>query len=445
MKLGRRTVSTRRGVIAAGCGVAALAAVLCVAGDLAQAAPAGGPDVTVFDFTDVSSYGSANGFAAYSLGTVACNRGDAPLNWCDHDSGCAPGAQAEDHPVIAQNLYRLKDGRFQQIGMSWLKHGFFAANWTAAGCAGSTGQSCQMPAAGGSQLGVGCVDPYTASLNGSRPLGPRSEVNATTGAFPFPPMSPDGPYAIYDQRIKVATADVDSALNPGATFWIEGQYVAGDDAGTGNALNNASHRQVTVGVAPSYTLAMTGAFVEKQPAIFAWASQDPAVDLVDVDVPGPIVERFQAARKVTDLGGGVWHYEYAVHNQNSDRSARAFTVEFPGTTHFTNVGFHAVEHHSGEPYAVDDWLVSTATNQISWSTDSFGANPNANALRFATMFNFWFDADQPPSPAIGHTLGLFKPGAPAALVFSFDNKLFFDGFESGDTGAWSAALNAGRG
>ena len=72
---------------------------------------------------------------------------------------------------------------------------------------------------------------------------------------------------------------------------------------------------------------MTGSFFERQPAIGVWKQQDPSVELINVDVPGAVTERFHVARKVTDLGRGLWHYEYAVHNLNSDRGARAFEVE----------------------------------------------------------------------------------------------------------------------
>ena len=42
---------------------------------------------------------------------------------------------------------------------------------------------------------------------------------------------------------------------------------------------------------------------------------------------------FILASKVTDLGDGSWHYEYALHNLNSHRSARAFRVPIPDGGH----------------------------------------------------------------------------------------------------------------
>ena len=48
----------------------------------------------------------------------------------------------------------------------------------------------------------------------------------------------------------------------------------------------------------------------------------------------------------------------------------------------------------------------------------FATAPNGNALRFATLYNFWFDATTGPAEANG-TVGLFRPGTagqPNALV-----------------------------
>ena len=399
------------------------------------------PDVTVFDFTDLGSYGSADGYASYAVGTRSCNRGSTPLNWCDqNNNGCAAGATPTDHPVIAQNLYRLKSGRFEQVGMSWLKHGFVSTNSTTPGCTGAGGQTCTQPPEGGDQLGVGCTDPYQASLNSSRPLGRRSEVDASTGEFPLP-NSPGGPYTVYDQRIRVATSDMDAAQNPGALYFAEAQYVAPDDAIAGNGLNNASYQRVTVGGPPGYSIGETGSFFEGSSAIEAWPAQDVLVERVNADVPGSVpLQRFQVARKVTNPSPGLWHYEYAIRNHNSDRAAQAFAIDFPEGTSVTNTGFSSIESHSGEPYSTTDWTIAVdaPTSVVSWSTETFATNPNANALRWATMYNFWFDADS--ELPVSHTLSLFKPGTPNDIVFWEGNTIFVDGFESNDTTAWSLAF-----
>ena len=105
------------------------------------------PDVTVIYLGSTSNWGAAGGVRAYSVGTTSCNIGNAPVAWCD-SSGCAGGLQNNDHPVIAQNIYRLKDGRFSQIGMSWLKHGWLSTNSPDGACG-----SCVSPPGGGDQLG----------------------------------------------------------------------------------------------------------------------------------------------------------------------------------------------------------------------------------------------------------------------------------------------------
>ena len=368
------------------------------------------PDVTVIGLSGIINHGAVGGVRAYSIGTVACNSGTAPLEWCNESGGCGEGTTDDDHPVIAQNLFRLEGGRFQQIGMSWLKHGFRSTNDPDPACG-----DCVQPPLVSDQLGVGCTDTYSAGLNGSRPLGMRSEVDAATGTFPYP-FTEKPPEDRTSQRIRVSESDLDPALHPGARYWMEAHYVAADDAAARNGFNNASHREVTVS-GGSFDVSFSGATVRELPAIAAWALADPEVDLVPVQVPGSRPpERFHVARKATPAGGG-WHYEYAVHNHDSDRSANRFTVSFPGGATISNPGFHSVAHHSGEPYATNPWVADLSTSgRVTWSTDGFAADPNANALRWGTTFSFWFDATAGPE-GITHTLGLFKPGAPAEIAF----------------------------
>ncbi len=409
--------------------IATTCAALIAAGLLASPEPgeprggSSGPDVTVIYLTSVNHYGDVAGLHSYSVGTTSCNVGDEPLWWCDNDRSYCDD---EQHPVIAQNLYRLKEGRFEQLGMSWLKHGFLSTNSSDSSCG-----SCAGAPHGGDQLGVGCTDTYGAGLNGTRPLGLRSEVNASKGTFPFPYT--EIPYSgVADQRIQVEEAELDPTLNPEARYWVEGHYIAADDATFGNANNNASYREVTVS-AGSFSLNVTGGTVREKPAIFAWSALDPEVELLEVDTPDG--ERFHAGRRITIMPGTA-HYEYAIHNLSSDRSAGRFTVVLPASTTITGVGFRDVDHHSGEPYATTDWTIEVDGGTVSWFSDDFDTDPDANALRWGTMFSFWFDADIVADTAV-HTLGLFKPGIPEEVMIPFSSGLIFaDGFESGDTLAW---------
>jgi hypothetical protein len=393
-----------------------------------------GADVTVFEFPGTTNYGVSGGIRGYSVGTTSCNVGDTPLNWCDQSGGCGSGTTSADHPVIGQNIYRLKSGRFDQIGASWLKHGFVSLNTSAAGCGDG---SCASPPLGGNQLGVGCTDPYGSSLNGSRPLGRRSEVNATTGVFPMPEGGGGSTATVWNQRAAVAEADLDAALNPGARYFIEGQYIAPDDAQSGNGLNNASYREVTV-EAVTFNLVNAFGTVRQKAAIEVWPVIDPTVELLNVDVPSVPIERFHVARKVTNPGPGVWHYEYAVHNMNSDRSADRLAIRFFGATTFENIGFHDVNAHSNEPYDTADWGNTVTADELAWDSPAFSPAENANAIRWANMYNFWFDADRPPTEIATHVLGLFKAGTPGEVEFlTHSNVIFLDGFASGDSTAWS--------
>ena len=352
----------------------------------------------VGDLPSFASYGSSGGISAFAVATTSCNIGTCQLNWF---------ANNNQHPVIGQNLYRLKDGRLEQIGQSWLKHGFFALSHTlcSSDCVGDPS---------GQHLGVNCSDPYSAGLNGSQSnLGPRSEVNATTGEYPFPFGSPAVDPTI-GRRLQVHNDDLNPDLNAGARYFVEGHYISNDDALENQGGNNASYRAVLVtGTEPTYSLArVPGVDTQRQrPAIMAWAAADPDVRIYEIRVPneGGVL---RLAAKASNNGDGTFRYEYAIHNLNSHESVFSFSMPLGRDTIVTNMGFHDVDSHSGEPYSNDDWIAThdAAANTVTWETESFAQNSAANAIRWGTMYNFWFDADSGPMNASIVTLGKYRLG-----------------------------------
>jgi len=359
-----------------------------------------GPDVIVGDLPSTANYTSVGGIEALAVGTTSCNRGDTGLLWISSNTS---------HPVIGQSLYRhstMPDGstRLEHIGQSWLKHGFTALQ-------GSVCCSCQ-GGGGGDLLGVGCSDPYSAGLNGSQGgLGPKWEGNAHTGVFPYPFTDGSGSGEVY-KRVQVHISDIDPAQNGGDAYFAEGHYVAADDAQAGNGNNNASYRPVTIsGSGAAWNFTMAGTTQREECGIRAWQDTTPGVVETDVQIPneGLVI----VGAEVTDLGGGVFHYEYAVHNLNSDRSIGSFSVPVSGGATVTNIGFHDVDYHSGEPFDGTDWAGThdVIADAVVWSTTDFATDPNANAIRWGTLYNFRFDANLPPRGDLSGevTMGLFKP------------------------------------
>lgn len=375
---------------------------------------AAGPDIIVGQVSaPVTRFGKVGDVTAYASGSVVCNSGDQQALWV--------GSTAQ-HPVLAQQLYRLKGGRFEQIGLSWAKHEFLALAEDACGF------GCVPPDPyDGSQLGVGCSHPAGADLNGKQTrLGPRGQINAFTGVFPYyfmqVPYPPPGVVEINTgRRLQVHDADLDPVLNAGAAYFLELHLVARDDAAVANGINNVSYRSVIVsGNNGVYSLTLTGSTSLESSAIRAWHALDSSVLETIIDVPAE--GRFILAAKASDLGSGIWHYEYALYNLNSDRSARSFLVPTPSGCVVTNIGFHDVDYHDGDsdgyaPGAIrgTDWPGTWSNDRVSWETESWDPNDrHANAVRWGTVYNFRFDADRPP--VTGQVvIGLYKPGTPTLV------------------------------
>ena len=130
-----------------------------------------------------------------------------------------------------------------------------------------------------------------------------------------------------------------------------------------------------------------------------------------VDVPGD--GRIHVGIRTTPNPGGGFHTEVAVENQTSDRSVRSLNVKCDSGS-ISNAGFNDVDYQF-EPYSSADWNDSINGNEIEWATETFAQNVNANALRWGTVYSFWFDSDERPTEL---NLGMFKPGKPNQITLA---------------------------
>src|SRR5690606_34649399 len=177
-------------------------------------------------------------------------------------------SESTQHPVIAQHMYRLHDGRIEQIGQSWLKHGLCALQQTLCGTCSPAGPFCE------EALGVGCSDPYDVFLNGAQwGMGPKFQVNPATGAFTWPPAGYGQEGSEIYKRLQVHESDLQQ---PEALYFLEAQYIHPQDALAGNGNNNASYRRVSI--TGTASLFLQGPTVRTKAAIHAWRDHGGGVD-----------------------------------------------------------------------------------------------------------------------------------------------------------------------
>jgi hypothetical protein len=222
-------------------------------------------------------------------------------------------------------------------------------------------------------------------------------------------------------------SDLSLVSNPGATYYAEVQYIVPDEfawcqghPGQCNMYNNPSYRRFDVtnhsGANNGFTFAEVGPTVQMTPALNVWTGAT-----INPIEPEPEIDgRAFIAYKVTNPSAGVWHYEYAIYNMNLDRAIQSFIVPLGCGITVSNLGFHAPLNHPGFPddgtqgdagFSNSAWTSTQTATALSWSSQSFAQNQNANAIRWGTLYNFRFDSDRPPQ-ATNATIGFFKTGSP---------------------------------
>ncbi|MCU0862823.1 MAG: hypothetical protein MUC36_03435 [Planctomycetes bacterium] len=365
----------------------------------AQVGAVPGTDIRIFDVGSPTIYGRRglaypNGEIAMAVGHSMCNTGTVHLPWVGWVGGGSGSVMLDTYPKIAFLIARESGGRMVQISnKGHLKHSRVAFNFNGGPCGG-----CQ---SGPSQtFRIGCYDVYSTGFNGNQfNLGPTAEIDPWLGSW-----NPVGSYfdrgdpavvgaAATDGIQSLTSAGFDAFKNrllvreqelavPGAKFFGQAHVVAKGEPGNVRG-NNFASRQLGItwgGSSWSPTLGLA-------PAVQGSVLQQWTGASVTTASNGSDDGHFVIGVKVTGPVNGLWHYEYAVHNQDNTRGAAALRIPVCATARVQNLGFRDLDTDS-----LNDWTSSRNGGELSLLATV------DNPLDWNTIYNVWFDSDAAPQP-----------------------------------------------
>jgi len=326
-----------------------------------------------------------NGEVGMSMRNDMCNTGSVDIPWY------AP--MNPDHPMFGFLIARVHNDRIEQINLwSYCKHAWYSVNSSGCGPCGI---------GGGSILGVNCSDAYGAGNNADRSdLGPPEEINPWLGTWdplgsyfdigdptqPGYPAPADGNfslnYNIFDSVEKRCTVKEQDMLVPGAQYYYALQLVI-ESEDVANRGDNLAHRGFQPNESGGSWFFTDTAPQQHGTVLSRWTGAN-----INSGQNGNDDGRFFVATKVTDLGGGQWHYEYAIHNVDNHRGGGALTIPIEATATASNFTFRDID---GD--ALNDWTAQRVGNSIVFQPPQ----GQSNALEWNTIYNFGFDADIAPT------------------------------------------------
>ena len=396
----------------------------------------GDQDVQLIAMSSVQQVARSGGRVVIAPSATLKNVGTANVPWFSKFSGTFPPYGNDQHPFLVWNLYRMEDGRFEQLGRSWVKHAFLTINSNCAPGACTDGHI----------LGIGCEDVYGVGTNSSNSsLGPRPEITASTGIWAHcdepEPNTPsyfdqDGNcvqdfYGTgqFDQGLVVDESELAVA---GAIYTFSSWYVIRDDV---DIFNTMGWRRIVPSFSGSgWLFSMPAALVNGSP-LDAWvdpAAAGPAARNVSLSTADG---HLQLGVTAQPAAAGLTRFEYALMNHDFDRRVSSFSVPLPPGAAVSATGFHDFD---GDP--ATDWVAVVGTDAVTWTA------PTADvALDWGLTASFTLVVDGEPGEVTA-TLGVLEPGPvmsldAATLGPGGSGLIFADGFESGDSLAWSGSVS----
>jgi len=332
------------------------------------------------------------------------NVGEADVPWVEQfvSSPLYPHEPADQHPFLRWNVYRIHDGRIEQLAASGAKHAFWTIN-----------VNCDLNCGSGRVLWPGCEDTYGTGSNDTPTYqGPRDEVQASLGLWDscgsfFDPGctgSQTNNAGQWQHRLLVDSDELDF---DDATYFMDSWYVVQYDIDIWNTMgyHRINPTQTTNG---GYTFGPLGPFTQGPP-LSEWVApgnSDPMADhqLVVVDsltpdapYPGNMPQgHVRVLVRVEELPGGLYQYRYAVMNYDLDRGIQAFRIPADGV--------QVSDTWMGGP---PDELNSPWGGSESGGMLTFSAPPG-EILPWFTLYNFEFVSNAAPA---NRTLELGLAGA----------------------------------
>lgn len=365
-----------------------LAAPLC-----AQTGAIPGLDVRLYEVGAPAVYGRRgpaypNGEIGMAVGHSHCNSGTVHIPWI----GTAGGVMVDTYPKIAFLLARDSGGRFVQISSkAHMKHSRVAFNFTGGPCG-----TCQNGPS--STFRIGCYDVYGTGFNGNQSnLGPTDEVDPWLGSWNpvgsyfdrgdpavSGPSATDGVQSlntagwdVFKNRLIVREPEI---AVPGAQFFAQAHCVVKNESGDGRGNNMASRGLTITYGGSAWTSSLTAAPALHGSILNRWSGASISSGRNNYDDG-----HFVVGVKVTGPVNGMWHYEYAVHNQDNGRGGASFRLPICPTARVANAGFRDIDTN-----ALNDWTFNRSGSEIAWLATG------TNSHDWNTIYNVWFDSDAAP-------------------------------------------------
>ncbi|MGV6851464.1 MAG: hypothetical protein ACWA5R_04690 [bacterium] len=390
-------------------------------------------DVALINMSSVSSVNKTVGQVALAPSATLANIGNADVTWYEKfttgTGGTYPAPYNRDqHPFLAWNMYRLLDGRMEQLGASGLKHAFFTVN-TSCSCPG--GHILWSKDNPGNSSGVACQDTYgVGNNNSSSAVGIREELAPNTasweqcGSIFAPNGTAPGPcneerfsisFSELERRLYVNDADLET---PGAEYFVTAWYIVKDDI---NIFNTMGFRKVIPSFSGgSWFFNLDGGFVEGS-ATNQWIDPDNLGANQSSDMSSTSKGHVQLMSQVEDLGEGLFRYTYGLMNYDYSVGFTQMNIPYLG-------GLQSVDFDDADHDGANDWQQSIQGNNL-----IFAAPTPADHQPWYTLNSIVIEVQSPPlaNQTITVKDGDGKSIMLQAFVPGVAEELFADGFESG--------------